>query len=351
VRSNLRGLLLALAVAAFEAPAEAESLRLGYAVGPDTATVDLVLRRWAQGLSFRPDSDLTITLDPGPTSAAQLGRRFASDAVDLAWLQLDTVAPAAHPLQLLELPLQGYPAEVVSRAAAGLLAHTSWSQAGAATILMAVAEAPLWLHMNGTAAGLNGLRLRAPTAASADWLMRLGAAPVDAGIDAPIDGALASWSGLVVVGAAGRFAEHLQVGAPPDRAAALTRGLGTALWVLAVRTVRLKAMTPAAREALIASTGVEVATVAGSGVDRVDHLAQERARRPGDTLRRVGAEPLAAWRTAAVATEDELVAALGTHGYDGKSLRHAALLALVRANSLRGEEAEARTKPPRGMGG
>jgi hypothetical protein len=70
----------------------------------------------------------------------------------------------AHPLQLLELPLLGYPAEVVGPAAEALLAEEDWRAAGRLTILMAFAEAPLWLHARQLLppSSIAGLRLYAP---------------------------------------------------------------------------------------------------------------------------------------------------------------------------------------------
>lgn len=351
MRPRLRGLIMSCALVASGAPAGAETLRLGYAPGPDTAIVGLVLKRWAQGFAFRPEAGLGVELAAAPTPVGKLAQELGDGAVDVAWLPLDAVAPAAHPLQLLELPFQGYPAEVVAHAAATLLPGEPWREAGTATFLLAVAEAPLWLHTRAPVSELDGLRLLAPTPATADWLARLGAVPATEPKGAPLDGALLSWSQLAAMGEAGRFTQHLQVGAPPSRATALTPGLGTALWVLAIHRERLAGLPPAARDALLASAGAEVATMAGRGVDHVDRLAQQQAQRPGATLRRLDAGQLESWRAAAAATEQALLAALLERGYDAASLRRTALVALVRASSQRGKQAQARTRPPRGMGG
>ena len=63
-------LLLALAV-----PAVAHgsySPRFGYVTGPDRATVGLVLRRWVQGIGYRPERGLDVTPAAAPMEAGEL---------------------------------------------------------------------------------------------------------------------------------------------------------------------------------------------------------------------------------------------------------------------------------------
>jgi hypothetical protein len=340
-------LLLVLALAAPGVAAAAERLRLGYAEGPDDRTVDLVLRRWAQGFAFRPEGGLEVRLADAATPAPAVAAALADGSIDLAWLPLATIAAEPHPLQLLELPLRGQPAEVVSRAATALTAENPWRDAGGATLLMAVAEAPAWLHTEAPVetGDVAGLALEAPTPALADWARRLGAAPGPG-----VDGALLSWSGLATARIPG-LTRHLQLGAPPERAAALAPALGNRLWVLAMADGRLAALPAPARSALAASVDPDTAAVAGRGVDQVDRLTHERAQVPGETEHRFVAAPGTRWRLAAAETESELLARLSAQGLDANALRRAAMLAVARASAVRSEAAEARTRPPRRMGG
>ena len=342
-------LLLALAVPAVAHGSD--SLRLGYAVGPDHATVSLVLRRWAQGFGYRPESGLDVTLAAEPMEAGELVRALASGAVDLAWLPLDQLVAEPHPLQLLELPLRGRPGEVTGRAAAALLMGEPWREAGDVTLLLAVGEAPLWLHTRAPLAGgdLSGLRLCAPTIGLADWLDQLGAIRVGPD-DAHSEAAILSWGALAMVGDPG-LTNHLQLGGPPERPAALSPALATRLWVLAMRRERLVELPEAAQQALRASVDAEVAATAGRGFDQVDRLAREAALGPGQTFYRLDPAQMPAWRAAATAVEARLLERLARRGYDAPALRRAAMVALARASAVRGEEVQARTKPPRQAGG
>ena len=350
VRGRLCYLLAVLLLAVPPAGAT-ERLRLGYVAGPDQATVGLVLRRWAQGFAFRPESGLKVELAARPAEAIELASRLANGSLDLAWLPLGDLVTEPHPLQLLELPLRGQPAEVVSRAAASLLESDPWREAGPHALLIATGEAPLWLHSRAAlvAGDLSGLRLAAPTPALRDWIALLGASPPEASA-AQLDGVILSWGGLAGNAPSG-LTRHVQLGAPPQRAAALTPALATRLWVLAMRRDRLAGLAVPERAVLTASLGAEVAATAGRGFDQVDRLAREDAMAPGVTIYRPDPAHLPGWRYAAAVTETQLLDRLSAQGHDAQALRRAAMLALARASAVRGERPEARTRPPRGMGG
>ena len=349
MRATWRRLALLLLLAMPPDGRAAEALRLGYAVGPDRATVGLVLRRWAQGLTLRPESGLEVRVAPAPAATEELRSGLVDGTVDVAWLPLDQLAAAPHPLQLLELPLRGRPGEVIGRAAAGLLASEQWHEVGPFTLLLAVGEAPLWLHgRSGIADGeLAGLRVLAPTRPMQAWVERLGAVATGSGADA--DAILLSWGGLALEPDAA-LTDHLQLGAPPERAAALAPALATRLGALAMRRDRLGALPDAARQALRDSVDAEVAAVAGRGFDQVDRLARERARGGGQTLYRVDPARAPAWRAAARAVEEGLMDALTAQGLDAAALWRAAQVAVARASAVRSDEVRSRV-PPRHLAG
>ena len=112
------------------------------------------------------------------------------------------------------------------------------------------------------AGDLSGLRLAAPTPALRDWIALLGAAPPEASA-AQLDGVILSWGGLAGNAPSG-LTRHVQLGAPPQRAAALTPALGTRLWVLAMRRDRLAGLAVPERAVLTASLGAEVAATTGT---------------------------------------------------------------------------------------
>jgi hypothetical protein len=197
VRQRLRCLLAALLLAVPPAADATERLRLGHVAGPDHATVGLVLRRWAQGFAFRPESGLKVDLAAAPAATVDLKPALAEQSLDLAWLPLGDLAAEPHPLQLLELPLRGQLGEVASRAASTLLEDVPWREACPHTLLLAVGEAPLWLHTRGpvVVGDLSGLRLQTPTPVLRDWIAGLGATPAEAPTG-QLDGVILSWGGL-----------------------------------------------------------------------------------------------------------------------------------------------------------
>ena len=306
---------------------EPVALTLHHFLPTTSTTHEAFLVPWAERVAEASDGRLTVEIFP----AMQLGGRAPGlydqareGVVDIVWT-LPGYTPGRFPLiEVFELPFVAGTAAATSQAAQAYYEAHADDVFTDVQVLLVHAHAPGTFHIRGRPverlADLAGLAVRAPSRITNETLAALGAEPV--GMPVPevpqalsrgvIDAALLPWE----------VARPLRVHELVDHHTEVmdSRGLYTAVFLLAMNRDRFEALPPDLQDVLMAESGLGLAARAGRLWDDAEAAGRAAAVDEGNTITRLDGDAVAAWRDASEGVIVTWIGEMSEAGYDGALL-------------------------------
>ncbi len=314
--------LPAIALAACLAlPAAAEDLSFAHFMPVTSWQNTELFADWAAGVAEASGGELEVTVFPAQTlGRAPQGYDNARDGVaDIAWT-VQGYTPGRFPLsQVIELPGLFERAEVGSCAFQKLYDSGALDAEYADThVLFVHTHGPGHLHTRGRAvtrlADLEGLKIRRPSPVIGELLSELGAEPV--GMPAPgiyeamsrgtIDGYMLPWEAIAGFRLYEVSDQHTEF------------GFYALAFVTTMNKARYAALSPEAKAAVDAHSGMAWARRAGRGFDEGDARGETVTRESG-TVHEIDGAERAAWEEAAARVTERYLDELEAAGLPGRA--------------------------------
>jgi TRAP-type C4-dicarboxylate transport system substrate-binding protein len=332
---------LALACAAVAAPALSRAargqgpvtLRLHHFLSPIAYPHTRFLTPWARAIEAESGGRLRIDIFPSMQlggSAPQLYDQVREGKADIVWT-LPGLTPNRFPrIEVFELPFVAD-----RRAVANARAVQELYEKRLRDEFRDVHPICLWAHDRGVLhtgrpvkamEDLKSLKVRAPTRLASEALKALGATGVtmpvsqvpDALSQRAIDGCLVPWEVVPALKLQERVKFHTEIATSPT--------LYTATFILAMNRGRYTALPPDLKKVLDRHSGQAASQMAARVWDDVAPIAEESARKQGNTITRIEGGEAERWRKATQPVVDAWVKGSKAQKFDG-----AALLAEARA--------------------
>ncbi|WP_121067607.1 TRAP transporter substrate-binding protein [Chachezhania antarctica] len=314
-----RTLAMTLAAAAFvPAAAQAQNLRYAHFMSPNSWQHEQIFQDWAEAVKDASDGEVTVTVFPAQTlGKAPAGYDNAINRItDIAWTVQGYTAGRFPLSQIMELP------GLFDTGAVGSCAFQKLYDSGALDeeydqthVLFVHTHDPGHLHTAGTPvktlADLEGLKIRRPTAVVGDMLDRLGAEPI--GLPAPqtyeslqrgtIDGYMLPWESV----------ESFRLEELTDYHTEF--GFYALAFVATMNKDVYESLTPEAKAAIDANSGMDWAVTAGRGYDEAG--AKVLAGLDPETVIMLDPEERARWEAATAETTQAYIKELDDKGLPG----------------------------------
>lgn len=257
-------------------------------------------------------------------TAAQLYDQAVSGAADIVWT-LPGLTPGRFPrIEVFELPF------VADRhAAANTRAVQQLYETKLRDEFKDVQPICLWAHDQGVLhtvkpvtrlEDLRGMKLRAPTRLASDALKALGATGItlpiaqipDALSRKAIDGCLVPWEVVPAIKLQERVKFHTEIAGSPT--------LYTATFILAMNRARYEALPRDLKAVIDKHSGQGAALMAGRMWDDVSPIAEEMARKQGNTIAQIDRNEAGRWMKATQPVIDNWIRESKQRKFDGSAL-------------------------------
>jgi len=314
-----RAALLCLILAAVPARGAEVSLSFAHFMPANSWQNETLFTDWAEAVETASGGAVEVSVYPAQTlGRAAQGYDNARDGIaDIAWTVQGYTAGRFPLSQIVELPGLFASAEIGSCAFQKLYDSGALDAEYADThVLWVHTHGPGHLHTRDRAvtrlADLAGLRIRRPTAVIGTLLEELGAEPV--GMPAPgiyeaasrgtIDGFMLPWEAVMGFRADEVADHHTEF------------GFYALAFVATMNKTAHARLSPAAKAAIDAESGMKWALAAGRGYDAGDETAKPKVLETGSLHRIEGAER-AEWEAAAARATERYIAELDAAGLPG----------------------------------
>lgn len=309
--------LVALGVTA--TAAKAETLRYAHFMPAQSWQQDTMFQAWGDAVKEASDGELDVKVFPAQTlGKATAGYDNAKNGIaDIAWTVQGYTAGRFPLSQIMELPGLFDKAEIGSCAFQKLYDSGALDKEYKDThVLFVHTHGPGQLHMGQkpvkTLADLQGMKIRRPTTVIGTLLDELGAEPV--GLPAPaiyenlergvLDGYMITWESVVAFRLAELTKHHTDF------------GFYSLSFVTTMNKRKYESLSPKAKAAVDANTGMKWSLVAGRGYDAADAAAIEELKDISETYEIPEAE-LAEWQKAADRAKEIYLNELDSKGLPG----------------------------------
>ena len=314
----------------------AHVLKLHHALSPVSNVHAHFLVPWAKKIEQGTGGRLRIEIYPIMQlggSARDLYDQARDGRADIVW-----TSPGATPgrfprIEVLELPfVLGMKAGSNCRIAQGVFAGEMRDEFRDVQVLALCVSDGGIVHANKAvahAADLKAMRLRAPSPMASETIRALAATPVaiplpqvrDGLTHKAIDGCLMAWEAVAPIRLQDFLRHHIEL---PGAA------LWTSAYVLAMNPSRYAALPADLRRVIDEQSGAAAAASAGRMWDDRAAIAQDLARKRGNSIDMLPAEEAERWRKAAEPAVNAWLKRASERGFDG-----AKLLADVKAAAAR----------------
>ncbi|RAH97270.1 C4-dicarboxylate ABC transporter substrate-binding protein [Acuticoccus sediminis] len=298
----------------------AENLSYAHFMPATSWQQDEMFQAWADAVAEESGGELGVTVYPAQTlGKAPAGYDNARMGVaDIAWTVQGYTAGRFPLSQIIELPGLFDTAEVGSCAFQKLYDSGALDAEYEDThVLFVHTHGPGQLHTRDTPvskiADLQGLKLRRPTAVIGTLLSELGAEPV--GLPAPqiyeslqrgvIDGYMITWESTTSFRLAELSKYHTDF------------GFYALAFVTTMNKDKYESLSPAAKAAVDANSGMKWSLVAGRGYDKADAEALAEIEESSEVLK-ISDEELPEWQAAADRATEIYLEELESKGLPGR---------------------------------
>ncbi|TYC64286.1 TRAP transporter substrate-binding protein [Rhodobacterales bacterium] len=303
----------------FATASKAETLRYAHFMPAQSWQQSTMFEAWADAVDKESDGELSVKIFPAQTlGKAPSGYDNAKNGVaDIAWTVQGYTAGRFPLSQIMELPGLFKTAEVGSCAFQKLYESGALDEEYKDThVLFVHTHGPGQLHMGNepvkALGDLKGLKLRRPTAVIGTLLGELGAEPV--GLPAPaiyenlergvIDGYMLTWESVEAFRLAELTKYHTDF------------GFYSLAFVTTMNKRKYDALSPKAKAAVDANSGMKWSLIAGKGYDDADAAAIQSLKDSSETFEIPEAE-MAEWQAAAARAKDIYLSELDGKGLPG----------------------------------
>lgn len=304
---------------ALTAGAQAETLRYAHFMSASSWQNQVIFEDWAAAVEEAAGEDLDVQVFPAQTlgKAAAGYDNAVMGIADIAWTVQGYTAGRFPLSQIMELP------GLFDTGAVGSCAFQKLYDSGALDdeyedthVLFVHTHDPGHLHTGDTPVrsleDMKGLKLRRPTQVVGDLLDKLGAEPV--GMPAPntyealqrgaIDGYMLPWESV----------ESFRLGELSDYHTVF--GFYALAFVATMNKAKYESLSPEAKAAVDANSGMDWAVTAGRGYDEAGAEVLAGLRESSTVIELDEAER-AKWSEAAQAASDAYIASLDAQGLPG----------------------------------
>lgn len=337
-----------LAVAALAGPAILRSgaaraqqvtLRMHHFLPPVSNGHAKFLAPWAKKVEAESNGLIKIDIFPSMQlggAPPQLYDQARDGVADLVWT-LPGNTPGRFPrIETLELPFTAHKTAVVNS-----LALQEFAGKHLAEEFKEVHPICFWAHDHGlihstrqvkTMDDLKGLKLRFPTRLSGEALKALGVNAI--GMPIPqvpeslaqkvIDGCVVPWEVVPAIKVQELTKFHAEIPGSPT--------FYTATFILAMNKAKYQALSPEAKKAIDANSGMAAAKMAGTVWDEAAVVVKDMVQKRGNTITVIAEDEVKRWQAATKPVVEAWLAGSKDKGFDGAALR-SDLQALIQKHS------------------